>query len=381
MAVEITIKKAPASYFGVPAVTSPIGTVSVLDAMDFQEKTVVPVGGRNFVVEKIAPPEGSAMSFTETKVFIELPSYLEDITDRIKADIYCYPLILRGQKAAYLEAGQVVQVEASACCNFKIVKAPYAQIAWWVNLVEFYEFNPSIGGAIGFPNPYMSITATTAPAGGQFYDITATLFPITPDPRSNPILVLRLQQGREVKQYYFTNYFLPVAPEFKVSLTGRAAFQAYRYLFTQQINLGFTGYILVDGWNGLQWIQVPPNPVKSNKAPFIFRKAIALTRPTFVTAGSLTELAGVTQLQWGWRDCSFTSYSPLELGDIVVVQVSVDGEEFQWLYKVISVDQKFKGNQTTYEVRATHPIYMAGSIVRQPFRPHLLTTDLVCDNH
>jgi hypothetical protein len=376
MAVEITVKKAPASFFGVPAVTSPIGTVSVLDAMDFQEKTVVPVGGRNFVVEKITPPEGSAMSFTETKVFIELPSYLEDITDKIKADIYCYPLILRGQRAAYLEAGQVVQVEASACCNFKIVKAPYAQVAWWVNLVEFYEFNPAVGGAIGFPNPFMSITPTKAPAGGDFYDITAMIFPITPDPRSNPILVLRLQQGKEVKQYFFTNYFMPVAPEFKVSLTGRAAFQAYRYLFTQQINLGFTGYILTDGWQGLQWLQVPPNPVKSNKAPFIFRKAIALTQPTFVTAGSLTELAGVTQLQWGWRDCSFTSYSPVELGDIVAVQVSVDGEEFQWLYKVISVDQKFKGNQTTYEVRATHPIYMAGSIVRQNFRPHLLTTDL-----
>jgi len=344
--------------------------------MDFQEKTVVPIGGRYFVVEKITPPEGSAIQFTETKVFIELPTYLEDITDKIKADIFCYPLILRGQRAAYLEAGQVVQVEASACCNFKIVKAPYAQVAWWVNLVEFYEFNPSGGPAIGFPNSYIQVTPTKAPAGGDFYDITATIFPITPDPRSNPILVLKLQQGKEVKQYFFTNYFMPVSPEFKVSLTGRAAFQVFRYLFTQQLNLGFTGYILTDGWNGLQWLQVPPYPTKSTKAPFIFRKAISLTQPTYVTSGNLTDLQGVTQLQWGWRDCSFTSYSPVELGDIVVVQVSVDGNDFQWLYKVISVDQRVRGNETVYEVKATHPIYMPGSIVRQSFRPHLLTTDL-----
>jgi hypothetical protein len=376
MGVEITIKKAPASYFGVPATTSPVGTVNVLDALDFQEKSVVPIGGRYFVVEKITPPEGSGIQFTETKVFIELPNYLEDITDRIKADIFCYPLILRGQRAAYLEAGQVVQVDASACCNFKIVKAPYAQVAWWVNLVEFYEFNPAAGSAIGFPNPYIQVTATKAPAGGNFYDITATLFPITPDPRANPILVLRLQQGKEIKHYYFTNYFMPVSPEFKVSLTGRAAFQAFRYLFTQHVNLGFTGYILTDGWQGLRWFQVPPYPTKSTKAPFIFRKAIALTQPTFVTAGSLAELAGVTQLRWGWKDCSFTSYSPLELGDIVVVQVAADGNEFQWLYKVVAVDERRRGNETVYEVKATHPIYMAGSIVRQSFRPHLLTTDL-----
>jgi hypothetical protein len=376
MGVEITIKKAPASYFGVPAITSSIGSISVLDALDFQEKTVVPIGGRNFVVEKITPPEGSAIQFTETKVFIELPSYAEDITDKIKADIFCYPLILRGQKAAYLEAGQVVQVEASACCNFKIVKAPYAQVAWWVNLVEFYEFNPAQGLAIGFPNNYIQVTATKAPAGGDFYDITATLFPIAPDPRANPILVLRLQQGKEVKQYFFTNYFMPVAPEFKVSLTGRAAFQVFRFLFTQQVNLGFTGYILTDGWQGLQWLQVPPYPVKSTKAPFIFRKAIALTQPTFVTSGNLTDLRGVTQLQWGWRDCSFTSYNPVELGDIIVVRVAADGNEFQWLYKVVAVDERVRGNETVYEVKATHPLYMSGSIVRQSFRPHLLTTDL-----
>jgi hypothetical protein len=376
MGVEIRVYKAPASYFGVPATTSPVGTVNVLDALDFQEKAVVPIGGRYFVVEKVSPSEGSGIQFTETMVFIELPTYLEDITDRIKADIYCYPLILRGQKAAYLEAGQVVQVEASACCNFKIVKAPYAQVAWWVNLVEFYEFNPASGSAIGFPNPYIQVTPTKAPAGGDFYDITATIFPITPDPRSNPILVLRLQQGKEVKQYYFTNYFMPVAPEFKVSLTGRAAFQAFRFLFTQQLNLGFTGYILVDGWQGLQWLQVPPNIVKSTKAPFIFRKAIALTQPTFVTAGSLSELSGVTQLQWGWKDCSFTSYSPVELGDIVVVRVVADSNEFEWLYKVVSVDERVRGNETVYEVKATHPIYMSGSIMRQSFRPHLLTTDL-----
>jgi hypothetical protein len=348
----------------------------VLDALDFQEKTVVPIGGRNFVVEKVSPPEGSAIQFTETKVFIELPTYLEDITDKIKADIYCYPLILRGQRAAYLEAGQVVQVEASACCNFKIVKAPYAQVAWWVNLVEFYEFNPAIGGAIGFPNSFIYVTATKAPAGGDFYDITATLFPITPDPRANPILVLRLQQGKEVKQYYFTNYFMPVSPEFKVSLTGRAAFQAYRFLFAQQLNLGFNGYILTDGWQGLKWFQVPPYPVKSTKAPFIFRKAIALTQPTYVTAGSLTDLRGVTQLQWSWKDCSFTSYTPLELGDIVVVRVAVDENEVEWFYKVVSVDERVRGNETVYEVKATHPIYMSGSIMRQSFRPHLLTTDL-----
>ena len=376
MGVEIAIKKAPASYFGVPAITSPIGTVSVLDALDFQEKTVVPIGGRNFVVEKVSPPEGSAIQFTETKVFIELPAYLEDITDRIKADIFCYPLILRGQRAAYLEAGQVVQVEASACCNFKIVKAPYAQVAWWFNLVEFYEFNPSSGQAIGFPNNYIYVTATKAPAGGDFYDITAMLFPITPDPRANPILVLRLQQGKEVKQYYFTNYFIPVAPEFKVSLTGRAAFQVYRFLFAQRLNLGFTGYILTDGWQGLQWVQVPPYPTKSTKAPFIFRKAIALTQPTYVTSGNLANLSGVTQLQWGWKDCSFTSYNPVELGDIIVVRVAADGNEFQWLYKVVAVDQRVRGNETVYEVKATHPLYMAGSIVRQSFRPHLLTTDL-----
>jgi hypothetical protein len=376
MSVEIRIYKAPASYFGVPAATSPIGTVNVLDALDFQERSVVPIGGRNFVVEKITPPEGSAMQFTETKVFIELPNFLEDITDRIKADIFCYPLILRGQRAAYLEAGQVVQVEASACCNFKIVKAPYAQVAWWVNLVEFFEFNTGTGQAIGFPNPYIYVTATVAPAGGNFYDITATLFPITPDPRSNPILVLRLQQGREVKNYYFTNYFMPVAPEFKVSLTGRAAFQAFRFLFAERLNLGIIGYILTDGWQGLRWIQVPPYPRKSPKAPFIFRKAIALSQPTFVRGGSLTELAGVTQLQWGWKNCSFTSYSPLELGDMIVVRVATNENEFEWLYKVVSVDERVRGNKTVYEVKATHPIYISGSIVRQPFRPHLLTTDL-----
>jgi hypothetical protein len=222
----------------------------------------------------------------------------------------------------------------------------------------------------------MSITATKAPAGGDFYDITAMIFPVTPDPRGNPILVLRLQQGKEVKQYFFTNYFMPVAPEFKVSLTGRAAFQVYRYLFTQQLSLGIIGYILTDGWQGLQWLKVPPYPVKSPKAPFIFRKAIALNQPTFVRAGSLTELKGVTQLQWGWRDCSFTSYSPVELGDIIVVRVAADGNEFEWLYKVVSVDERVRGNETVYEVKATHPIYMQGSLVRQSFRPHLLTTDL-----
>jgi hypothetical protein len=191
------------------------------------------------------------------------------------------------------------------------------------------------------------------------------------------MLVLRLQQGKEVKQYYFTNYFMPVAPEFKVSLTGRAAFQVFRFLFSQQVNLGFSGYILTDGWQGLQWLEVPPNPTKSNKAPFIFRKALSISQPSFVAAGSPTELRGVTQLQWGWKDCSFTSYSALDLGDIVIVRVvDTNRNEFNWLYKVVSVDERVRGNEVVYEVKATHPIYMSGSIVRQPFRPHLLTTDL-----
>jgi hypothetical protein len=64
------------------------------------------------------------------------------------------------------------------------------------------------------------------------------------------------------------------------------------------------------------------------------------------------------------------------LGDIVVVRVAVDGNEFEWLYKVVAVDERVRGNEVVYEVKATHPIYMAGSIVRQAFRPHLLTTDL-----
>jgi hypothetical protein len=378
MGVEIQIYKAPASYFGVPSTTSPIATLSVLDAMDYQEKTIVPLGGRNFVVEKVAPPEGSGIQFTETKVFIELPNYVDDITDFIKGDLYCYPLPLRGQRAAYLEAGRSVQVTASACCNFKIVKAPYAQTAFWVSAVEFYEFSPTtIGAPVAFPSSYVAVTPTKAPAGGDFYDITALLYLVTPDPRSNPILVLRLQQGKEVKQYYFTYYNLPVAPEFNVRLTGRAAFQVFRFLFSQQLNLGFSGYILIDGWQGLKWIEVPPNPTKSNKAPFIFRKALSISQPTFVASGSPTELRGVTQLQWGWKDCSFTSYSPLDLGDIVIVRVvDTNRHEFDWLYKVISVDQRVRGNETVYEVKATHPISMSGSIVRQPFRPHLLTTDL-----
>ena len=375
---EIRIYKAPASYLGVT--TSP-AEFEVLDALDIEEGATVSFSGLKFVCEKISPQDNQYLFTRDVKFFLELPAgYAEDLTDSIKCEVFVYPPIARGDRFAYVEAGQIAYVEASACINAKIVSAPYSVVQTTASLVEFFEFNSEIGAPVGFPNWYAYLTPIKAPAGGHFYDVLATLFPVRPHPLSNPVLVMRLQQAKERRLVFFTHYIQPVSPEFKVSLAGRAAYKLYRMLFSSEIRPPDKTYVLVDGYHRFGWVVCPPSISKSQKLPFVFRKAVRIREPSYLTLGSPELVSGVTQLTWSWVECSFKAYTPFELGDIIVVRYyETENQFYEWLYKVVSVSATERGNDIVYDVRATHPIFMQASMLRIPFRPYLMTPQVLLD--
>jgi len=107
---------------------------------------------------------------------------------------------------------------------------------------------------------------------------------------------------------------------------------------------------ILDNNGELEYVtnQLPARPQR------ILRRVFAFNEPTYTTSSQLEQLTGVVKLSWTPTEGSMVSYSNVQLGEFI--QINIANDSFFGVVTSVEKTQSGEDNRIVYNVRWRHPI-------------------------